>query len=100
VPVYSTRFVLGAMPAPLTYSPPAGKVAVIKCVIVVNTSAGTKLASADIGGVYVWLGSIPAASALQAAGLMVVVNAGEIFKLGGDATMHGQASGYLLDKLP
>lgn len=98
--VYSTRFMMGVTAPALLYSPPAGKRAVVKCITAVNTITAAQGASLDIGGVFLWYGSIPGASTLVVTGLQVVIYPGEVLKLAGAANIHAQASGYLLDTLP
>jgi hypothetical protein len=99
VPVYSTQFILGATTAPRKYTVPAGKVAVIKCITAVNTATVVNTVSLDIGGIYVWLGSIPAASNVNASGLGIVCTAGQVMSAAGGAALHFSISGYLLDVL-
>jgi hypothetical protein len=98
--VYSTQFVCGSTAAPRLYTVPSGKRAVIKCIVGVNTGGVADMVSVDIGGVYIFIGSVPGASQLTAAGLMVVVNAGQTMRFSGGANFHLTCSGYLLDVLP
>jgi hypothetical protein len=98
--VYSTQFCCGATAPARLYTVPSGKVAVLKCIVGVNTSTTAGAVSVDIGGVFIWFGSVPGSSTLMAAGLMVVVNEGQTMKFSGGATFHLTASGYLLDQLP
>jgi hypothetical protein len=99
--VYSTRVMFGAGAPPLAYTVPTGKRLVIKCVTAYNSNQGPVNCNLDIGGVYLWVASVPGNASSNSIGLMIVINAGETVKLGASTTgAYLHASGYLLDINP
>jgi hypothetical protein len=98
--VFSTQFISGATAVPLKYTVPAGQLAVIKCIVGVNTGTVADLISVDIGGIYIWIGSVPGASVLTASSLMVVAKSGQVITASGGSKFHLTVSGFLLNNLP
>lgn len=99
--VYSTRFLLASGTVVARYTVPPGKVAVVKMVTAVNPSTLGQQVVLYIGTPAIWSSSIPGNASVAPGGMMIVVNAGEQLAMAlTEGSMHGTASGYLLDQLP
>ena len=94
--VYSRRFALGTGPADVIYTVPAGYRAIIKCMTAYNAGSGNAGVGVWIGSVPVWSTSIGGTSGTVITNLMIVVNAGEVLKIGPSANVNCQVSGFLL----
>jgi hypothetical protein len=98
-PVYSERFVYRSGPNGQTdYVVPAGKRAVVKDALCLNTSATTSNVILVVGPISVWIASVPGNYGFaHAASLTLVAYAGEkISIVTGVTGMNAMACGFLL----
>jgi hypothetical protein len=97
--VYSTRLILGYGNGPFAYTPPSGKIAIVKQITAANTGGQTAQLNAYMDGVNIWYASIPGKSCAVSQGLFVVVPELVSFYLATDGVaMSLHASGYVLAK--
>jgi hypothetical protein len=103
-PVYSTRFNAwynpGSGSGTSDYTVPSGKVAVIKCLNIVNFTTSAEGVTLQVQGdtgieADVWTGAVPSFSTVIEP-MMVVCNAGEVIQVQFGAFTTGSVSGYLL----
>lgn len=96
--VYSTRLIFGRLVPVQHYIVPNGKRAVLKCVTIFNGSGSPQVVTLDIGGTYVWAGTVPVGGTSNNPGLMIVAYAGENIGFAANSSdVYGHVSGYLLD---
>jgi hypothetical protein len=98
--VYSHRFIFASGTVAAHYVVPASKTVVVKGITIVNPSTLGQQGVVYIGGVPVWVASVPGNSSALASNQFLVVNPGEdLSMVMTEGTMHGTVSGYLLDQL-
>lgn len=93
---YSRRFLIAAGTAN-SYTPPAGKRAVVKCISASNGAAAVGWYHLSIAGTRVLETQVPAGSGNLLTDVMVVVEAGEVLLCTPTAGLITCVSGYLLD---
>jgi hypothetical protein len=97
-PVYSTRFLLATLNAAWTwYAVPAGYVAVIKSLVIVNNSADPGDGLVAINTDLLWIEHFPGAGGAKSTSMHQVVNGGEAIGANpSNGGMHIAVSGFLL----
>jgi hypothetical protein len=96
---YSERFVAhwNNNPSPI-YTVPAGKRAVIKCIVGANNNTTPGVVGITVNGVQVWNVKIQASDGVTASGLMLVLYPGDKLAIEHQFPyMLSAACGYLLD---
>jgi hypothetical protein len=99
--VYSTRFLIsGGSPVGVSYTVPAGKKAVVKCVTCLNGSSTATQVYLYIADSAIWSVNVPGLVGALASGIMLVANSGEkIAAAAGHSNCGFSIHGYLLDTL-
>jgi hypothetical protein len=104
-PIFSTRFLYSHQGASASYTVPSGKLAVLRSILVTNTSA-TAAASFNLGAgfgltiVNGWLPPLapgPPLGSTLSIDMRVVLHAGELIATGNQATIDMIVCGYLFD---
>lgn len=97
--VYTTRFfAFGGATTTRSYTVPAGKRAVVKSISAVNNLGSSASAALQVGGVYAWYVTLPAATSSTSFETRQVAYAGETIlctTTGQDTRVH--VAGFLFD---